>query len=179
MLSFLPLLILTVVAPPVSSVAVAFPATSSITRREDVSFGCACIDHWFQHNRMWIRASSTDGCMTLETVSTYIWALNAMKKPTYTNKFYKNLVCSLSQKRCEWTYSPLDYLQNTTITPSGTTTPACENILEDNTSQVAGTNLENGGPIITERMTEVAVSDEQHLNAAKDYGEDEDGGDED
>lgn len=74
----------------------------------DPTFPCPCIDHWFKHERNWIRASSTDGCMALETELTVIWALNKLAKPEFVSQNYPNLACSLAKQECQWNYSPLD-----------------------------------------------------------------------
>ena len=73
----------------------ALPAleTSKVVRRMDVSFNCDCIDHWFKHGRIWIRASSTTGCMSLETIPKKVYALNALFKPDYVSNEYPNLIC--------------------------------------------------------------------------------------
>ncbi|KAK5064602.1 hypothetical protein LTR84_000436 [Exophiala bonariae] len=76
--------------------------------RVDVTFPCDCIDHWFKHDLKWIRASSKDGCMALETNATLIWALNELPKPEYVSRNYQTLACSLLMQECSWNYSPLD-----------------------------------------------------------------------
>ncbi|EXJ62922.1 hypothetical protein A1O7_03365 [Cladophialophora yegresii CBS 114405] len=99
----------------------ALPNNPGALQRADVSYSCDCIDHWFQHGRFWIRASSDTGCMSLETIPQTIYALNAIAKPDYFSNDYPNLICSLDHHKCEWTYSPLDSLANTPSSPDSTT----------------------------------------------------------
>lgn len=88
--------------------ALAVVNSPDVITRADVTFPCNCVDHWFKHNRNWIRASSKDGCMALETNSTLIWALNTLPKPAYVSKSFPTLACSLLKQECRWNYSPLD-----------------------------------------------------------------------
>jgi len=87
-------------------------------QKADLSFPCSCIDHWFKHERNWIRASSVDGCMALETELVIIWALNKLPKPQFVSKSYPNLACSLRTQQCSWTYSPLDQAIDHAIDPA-------------------------------------------------------------
>ena len=117
-------------APLTISVAIPALESSEVVRRADVGFGCDCIDHWFKHGHFWLRASSTTGCMSLETISKKIYALNALPKPDYLSNDYPNLICSLIQSRCQWTWSPVDFLDSQG-NASTSSTPACETL--DNT----------------------------------------------
>ena len=112
--------VLVIVVPLVSSLPASPSINSNIARRIDVSFSCECVDHWVLHHRGWLRASSTDGCMTLETIPAMMYALNALTIPPYKSNNYPNLVCSLKQKRCQWSYSPLDYPEPAANTTSPT-----------------------------------------------------------
>lgn len=123
-------------APLVAGVPAASPGSVDFHPRADVSFNCDCITHWFKHNRVWIRASTTSGCMAFETLPKKVWALNALPKPDYVSKDYPNLVCSLNQNECQWRYSPLDFLSNSSSSDSSArslntghdTAPACEKL---------------------------------------------------
>ncbi|KAJ9612079.1 hypothetical protein H2200_003674 [Cladophialophora chaetospira] len=108
----------------------AVSVTPGIERRSDISFACDCIDHWFKHGRIWIRASSTTGCMGLELVPKNIYALNALPKPDYVSNEIPNLICSLRQSKCQWSYSPLDFLSNSSSSDATTQQyqPPCENL---------------------------------------------------
>ena len=99
----LPMLALAAIAT-----ALAISTDPEVIVRADVTFPCDCIDHWFKHDLKWIRASSKDGCMALETNATLIWALNELPKPEYVSRNYQTLACSLSMQECCWNYSPLD-----------------------------------------------------------------------
>ena len=119
MRSLLYFIVYTALAPLASCLPAAVPHTPDmpeIVRRTDISFKCDCIDHWFKLGTFWIRASSTTGCMALETIPTKLYALNALPKPEYVSNNYPVLVCSLNQKKCSWTYSPLDFLSSLTPT---------------------------------------------------------------
>jgi hypothetical protein len=52
------------------------------------------------------------GCMTLETLNSKIWDLNAIAKPDYVSNNYPFLICSLIHNSCVWAHSPLDYAQS-------------------------------------------------------------------
>jgi hypothetical protein len=101
-------LLLPIVALMVLTDSLAIVNAPNSIARVDIAFPCPCIDHWFKHERNWIRASSTDGCMALETNLTVIWALNKLPKPAFVSKNYPNLACSLLKQGCQWNYSPLD-----------------------------------------------------------------------
>ncbi|EXJ71957.1 uncharacterized protein A1O5_04459 [Cladophialophora psammophila CBS 110553] len=140
MVFYLILLFCALLLSPVAPFAVSDPSAPEVVRRADVSFDCPIIDHWFKHNRHWIRAFSTTGCMSLETIPDKIYALNALLKPDYISNDFPSLICSLNQNRCGWTYSPLDYLGEIVNCASPTSpnsdvnsrqvTPACENLDE-------------------------------------------------
>lgn len=88
---------------------------ASVQLSNDITYPCQSIDHWFNHERIWIRASSTNGCMALETNVTTIYALNKLIKPDYVSHNYRNLVCSLNQEQCQWKYSPLDPITDNSL----------------------------------------------------------------
>lgn len=78
------------------------------------------------------------GCMSLETISATLWALNRLPKPPYESRFYPNLVCSLSLAKCEWTYSPLDTLRelrSATSIPCDEVTPTKQASIADVSSR--------------------------------------------
>ncbi|OAP56902.1 hypothetical protein AYL99_09014 [Fonsecaea erecta] len=142
-------LLLTLLQSPATSFRVSRPAVPSVVLRADMSFHCPCVDHWFKHNRHWIRASSTTGCMSLETVPDNIYLLNALLKPDYVSNDFPTLICSLNQNRCGWAYSPLESLRAVVTTTSsilpyddvnGTAeeTPACEEALDTMVAHAEG-----------------------------------------
>jgi hypothetical protein len=85
------------------------PVRRNLDAVRDPQFDCPALDHYFQHQRNWIAASSTTGCMSLEKDLDTIHTLNALASPT-PDGFRKGntLCCSLEKKRCDWHYSPLD-----------------------------------------------------------------------
>ncbi|OCT54928.1 hypothetical protein CLCR_03165 [Cladophialophora carrionii] len=121
MLTFLYFALTAMIAPLVVGLPAALPNNPEAVQRADVSYTCDCIDHWFKHGLFWIRASSVTGCMSLETIPQTIYALNAIPKPDYFSNDYPNLICSLGHNECQWTYSPLDFLANTTSFPESIT----------------------------------------------------------
>jgi hypothetical protein len=131
MLFFLYLVLTFMIAPLVLGLPAALPGTPTVVKRTDVSYNCDCIDHWFKHGLIWIRASSVTGCMSLETIPQVIYALNGIPKPDYFSNDYPNLICSLDRDECQWTYSPLDFLANSTS--SSSSTPSGLNIRKRNT----------------------------------------------
>ncbi|RVX69141.1 hypothetical protein B0A52_06855 [Exophiala mesophila] len=107
----LALCLLAILVPTANSLAFPNPDTEEKPDSNYPLYPCACIDHWFEHERNWIRAASTDGCMALETDDNTIWALNRLPKPEYAGHETPNLVCSLINAHCEWKYNPLDKVE--------------------------------------------------------------------
>jgi hypothetical protein len=110
-----------------------------LSARNDVTFNCDCVDHWFRHEDVWIRADSRSGCMALETIPRHLWALNRLPKPDYVSKFYPNLVCSLTYGRCQWMTGPLDF-------PGEFPKYPCEDINADQTSATEA-SISTSGPL--------------------------------
>lgn len=123
MLSFILLAVLTITMPRAATLVIPNSLNSTLIHRDDITYPCPCIDHWVRHGKMWLQASSEDGCMTLESNPDLIWALNKLPKPTYKSHDSPNLICSLRFSRCEWGYSPLDAIH---VSTAITTPPAVE-----------------------------------------------------
>jgi len=123
-----------VASPLVSCLAIPSDGPSILVPRATISYNCSCIDHWFWHERGWIRASAADGCMSLELVPSIIYKLNALTKPTFRNRVHHNLVCSLSETKCAWTYSPLDVVSP--LGNSSTNATQCYDFLPQETDSL-------------------------------------------
>jgi hypothetical protein len=77
------------------------------------SFDCPDLDHHFIHQRLWIAASSTSGCMTLEQDLDIIHELNRIASPRPAGfKTGETLLCSLESGMCAWGYSPLEMVRD-------------------------------------------------------------------
>lgn len=120
-LLLLALCFLATLVPMTTSSALPSPDTEDQPGRSYPLYPCPCIDHWFKHERDWIRAASTDGCMALETDENTIWALNRLPKPKYAGRETPNLVCSLIAGQCDWKNNPLDKVEAVTVDTAETT----------------------------------------------------------